>query len=392
MNIDCWNIKSKTMEDDFKILTEICSTNRFCSFLLNINQPTFSLFEKYIFDIAMFHFKRLDILFDENKHFIQFWWKHQFSNNNFHVDCDKYELYINKTHFYPLLSCVTYLNDNIYPTAITNITQNDNTQLIVPTDNYLFVSSPKKYKHISFDGNNYHGMVNLTNDTTFEESARFILCMNLLDKKPKNMPYYDSLSHANHFLETHHVDIISHTFDKKPIIKFIHDNKRETIEISRDILNESFYENLILGKDTCIQKFKPVLDIITMNKDYDSFLIKTKECSYLFEDTFTKTYPSLLTPTICKWILSELPNIDIIENFIISLKTLFLEKLKVFGYLNKDNFQIINVSTNKIEDCLTFMNFQISLEESNMGDLFFYKKVENITNKIYIYGSIKYSK
>jgi hypothetical protein len=52
----------------------------------------FTIVEKIIYELAMFHFKRLNIEYDPNRYFIEYWWKNKKINTNettneIHVFC-----------------------------------------------------------------------------------------------------------------------------------------------------------------------------------------------------------------------------------------------------------------------------------------------------------------
>ena len=90
------------------------------TFLLDTSIEKFSLIEKYVYEIAMFQFKNLNIQYDSEKYYIEFWWRNDIFKS-FHIDCD--ENYRTETNKYllPLLSTVFYLSDSYYSTILTNI-------------------------------------------------------------------------------------------------------------------------------------------------------------------------------------------------------------------------------------------------------------------------------
>lgn len=200
------NIQNYQLEIDEPIETLL---NHFCNIsstmsikLLNTNNFS-SVVEKFIYDIALFHFKKMNIIFDENK-YIEFWFKDKhIENTGLHVDCDEYDRVVNKNKDFstPLLSCIIYLNDNMYvPTIITNIDREMHEEIItcdIKKNLSLCLSFPKKWKHITFDGGKYyHGACNIIDNFL---KQRKILLINLWDKKPMNVPYfnYDYIMYKN---------------------------------------------------------------------------------------------------------------------------------------------------------------------------------------------------
>lgn len=74
-----WNISNNI---NISLLEEYFKNNNNRSFLLDTSKKNFSYLEKIIHDIAMFHFERLNIIFDKNKHYIEFNFNNDLFNNN----------------------------------------------------------------------------------------------------------------------------------------------------------------------------------------------------------------------------------------------------------------------------------------------------------------------
>ena len=129
------NVKILTLNElecyDNELFKEIdlnLDNNRGIS-LLDMNKSTYSILEKYVYDIAMFHIKRLqncennisdNEVLKEN-YYVEFWVKAKYETSTLHVDCDEYLRKNQLEYNYPVLSSVTYLNDSNIPTVITNI-------------------------------------------------------------------------------------------------------------------------------------------------------------------------------------------------------------------------------------------------------------------------------
>ena len=189
MNI--WNIQNNLSEDDNtkieEILINLCKYQESrVTFLLDKNKK--GVIEKFINDIVTHHLKRLNI---KDEIFIEFWFKSYCNTdtNSFHIDCDEYDKKINKSSEFnsPFLSCITYLNNNnTNPSVITDIDKDK--YKYKNFDSKLYISLPRKMKHITFEGGKYyHGESKLI----LEESIRNILVINLWNKKPLNVPLFD---------------------------------------------------------------------------------------------------------------------------------------------------------------------------------------------------------
>ena len=196
-NLNTWKISlhntniEPILLDSYKVLDPL-------TYLLRSNQSEYSIIEKFVHEIALFHFKRLNIKFDENK-YIEFWFKKSGIYNDYHFDCDEYskKLINNKKLIVPLLSCIVYMDNSKIPTIITNIDKDTYDTKNFKENNTFALSFPKYLKHITFDGgNNLHGMLNY-NENDNIDNDRYILAINLWDIKPLYVPYFDYLTHLN---------------------------------------------------------------------------------------------------------------------------------------------------------------------------------------------------
>lgn len=105
--------------------------------------------------------------------------------HNLHVDKDEQLHKKNGQILLPILSTVTYLNDNLIPTIFTNI-KNDDENINSIKKKILF-SFPNKLKHICFNGSYKHGVFNILQKN---EDSRKTLMINLWKIKPTEVDYY----------------------------------------------------------------------------------------------------------------------------------------------------------------------------------------------------------
>ncbi len=175
---DSWLIQANP--NIYKILIE--STNENYSYILDINKQNFNPIEKIVYDLAMFHFSRLNINYNPEIHYIEYWTKTELIKNyhynihNFHVDKDETLLQTKNEYKFPILSTVTYLNDSLHPTVISNI-KTSGYKTFCPTR--LLMSFPKVLKHICFKGNNYHGVHKVLEQESGEVEVRKTLMFNI---------------------------------------------------------------------------------------------------------------------------------------------------------------------------------------------------------------------
>jgi hypothetical protein len=198
LNINTWNVTlTQNHIDNYDIHSLINSffipPQSNITYLLNTNQDKYSILEKIVYDIAMFHFQRLGIEYKKDKHHIEFWFKNKFVSTC-HIDTDEYERDFNNEFKYdngPLLSCITYLSESNIPTFITDITYNDYMNDNYSEKNKIFISFPKYLKHLTFNGGKYyHGTCKVFDNEI--SCQRCVLAVNLWNKKPNKVPYFDN--------------------------------------------------------------------------------------------------------------------------------------------------------------------------------------------------------
>jgi hypothetical protein len=318
--------------------------------LLNMDKSNYSTLEKYVYDIAMFHLKRLQnsertesseniVSVDEikDKYYVEFWVKNKCQTSALHVDCDEYLRKEELEYSYPLLSSVTYLNDCDIPTVITNIDMDRYMYKDFEKDLNLFFSFPKKGKQITFDGKYYHGSAFLGDDIDIGKNEdRYIIAINLWDKKPTNVEYYNSNDFEND--EQSSTMILN---NKK--IYFLEEKTLQenvdlsTIALDKDVMNYNLFENILYKRnenvftefasifkynekdDYHIHNYKVFLDESIQQKKLESQL-KTKygnileDAQEIMDETKQLKYnrflqrflhPKIYCPNVCSWIINE---------------------------------------------------------------------------------------
>jgi hypothetical protein len=236
-NIEIWDINYNI---DTSIIIEEFKKIQKRLFLLDTKKTTFSTLEQFIYNIAIFHFKKINL--DINNNFIEFWFKETHNENSFHLDCDEIYRETYKTYLHPELSCVTYLNTHHTPTIITNINEESYKYKEFDDQNTIYISFPKDGKQITFKPDYYHGTANIFNNNNNNLNPRYIVAINLWKTKPLNIPLFNLIDHVliDHVIINN--DLITHIFECKETIK--------NIFVSKDILNYNFYENLLYNKLT----------------------------------------------------------------------------------------------------------------------------------------------
>jgi hypothetical protein len=246
VDINTWNITlTQNNIDNYDIhslLHSFFNIGTSLTYLLNTNQDKYSLIEKMIYDISIFHFKRMGIEYNKEDYFIEFFMVLKYESTC-HVDTDEYDRHFNSKFNYenePLLSCVTYLSESNIPTIITDIARNDYENDNYSEKNKIFLSFPKYLKQITFHGGKYyHGVSKVFENETCVN--RYILAINLWKKKPVKVPYFD--------ISTFH--FMNYKRLKKEIIDVTLDNDSHLLNITK---MEKFGRFLIENNQSLIHK------------------------------------------------------------------------------------------------------------------------------------------
>ena len=302
-NIKIWKIK-----EDLDYLIPYCenSENQNNTKLLNIksNIQEYDVLENAVFQIANMHLNRLNIVLDDSI-YIEFWLKNK-SIYNMHLDCDEYEKKNNGKYYHPFISCITYLNDHLDPTLISNVTHEEYKYKEFEEQDGFSLIFPEKGKHISFDGSKYHGVTSFDNF----KLPRYILAVNIWNtRKPTNIEYYIS-SNVGSNLDFIFIEKI----DSLQKMELKDDSK-----INNLIFNDLFYEKQSkkiseindwkdISKNILIYFKKKELAVIFDKKnDIKSDLDFVKNNGEFTMNRFLQrlVFPKIYSVDICKWIIAE---------------------------------------------------------------------------------------
>jgi hypothetical protein len=254
--LDIWEIKHSFDNELINCVNTHCNIE---TKILDLSKEKFSLYEKFIYDTAMFHFKRLNIEVTDS-HFIEFWCKNKFDTHRLHVDCDEYQKKHNMKYIHPLLSCVTYLNDNQCPTIITNVDMECYKYKDFERQTNIYLSMPKCNKQITFDGQFFHGSTHLKEAN---DDSRYIIAINLWDTMPTNVNYYNPVTD----------DTIIYNKDVKNFIIDYKDDGIMTLNVNKNLINFDLFENLLYNtSDTTCYRFNQLLE--GRNTHFDSYKIQ----------------------------------------------------------------------------------------------------------------------
>jgi len=339
-HVNTWNIQIDDCCDQYDLKIRQNIDSEFIqkdTMLLDLTKTSYSLVEKYVYDSAMFHIARLNIS-DMETHFVEFWCKSKFDTYTLHLDCDENMKKTNGKYEHPILSCVTYLNDvPNSPTIITNVDLECYKYKEFEEQTEIVLSLPVRNKQITFEGHYYHGSTTLSDvdvsesGNSCETDERYIIAINLWNKKPIDVEYYAPRA-------TDSTGTMFHR-DVRLINISATDTNICSINVSNDIINYNLFNDILynIKKNAChvfnkfiqewvaktsdenVTTFKFVLDnsikekqkhVELKNKygdiidDFKAIMDKTIDLKYnRFLQRFT--YPNTYSSDVCNYIVGE---------------------------------------------------------------------------------------
>jgi hypothetical protein len=346
-NFDIWKIN---LNIDYNLLINDFLDISDNLYLLNLQKSynKYTLIEKIVYEIASYHINNINMNINENM-FVEFWFK-DYYDYNFHFDCDENIKKLYNKYEHPLLSCVTYLNEHDIPTILTDINYDDYKYKNFENKDMFIASFPKLGKQITFDPTIYHGIAMFYKNSNYDK--RYILAINLWNKKPLNIEYYDYNTCIKKKYENIKDDIndtnindtnINDTniIEYNNIINIEKDNiEMEEINVSNKIINFDFFENLLYKnkkdllhifvdyiKDSKNHCFKFIKNDIEKNLLYEKLKNKydnilddynkiNNQNNLIIYNRFLQRfqYNKIYTPDICKWIVDECEHYALYNN------------------------------------------------------------------------------
>lgn len=390
------------MENNFSTLLDECikSDTTKNAYYLDKSKNSYSFIEKFIYENATH-----DLFFINNKEstdykiediHIEYWFKSTstYTNNNMHIDSNVISKKKQGMTHRPVLSSVIYLNDNSNPTSITNFDVNDFKYKTFKNFN-LFLSFPKRFKKLILEGGQFfHAEATIFDVEKFGNSRNAII-----------INYWSNSQNPPSDLIEHGDD--NNIYDKNiNLLDFVINDKCLKVEIFDDILNNSFYQNILYKKSKKDVEFnfksiEKVFNDIELEKNSNILLIsnnnvddvvdvvkQSKLKAFDFFDMSTimkqsnydvkKTMRSFIDVSGCEFIKNEIikndKNAQEICCDISSLNT-------IENYLIEQNlFQKL------VEKTIMYYNIEktinINIEKITINTTNFIKNIKNIDNSI----------
>jgi hypothetical protein len=385
-----WQIEVSSDLSDMLIYNNFIIESLNGTKLLNTSQDNFNLLEKYVYDISMFHFNRLSIEYNSKIHYIEFWCKNTVELNNFHFDCDEYEKKMENNYIYPLLSNIIYLNDSVYPTIITDVDLEKYKYKEFQKEKNITFVFPRKNKHITFDGSKRHGVTSI-----FEEhnnKPRYIIAINLWDRKPTNVEYYQK----NETTKTYTYNNQTQILNINPC------NEVKNIIIVKNMINHDFFENLFYRNKKICSIFSDLLkkEVYENNKyvfkienetneKVDIEIIKNKKLMDDIENIKTIDNIASNNRFLQRFVLNNIYSQDTC-NWIINESELYAKENGGWTTNRHNNYPTTDIPVNSIKSIFKYV---LGSLKNIMDKIFkFYCMPNNISMNIVDLFVVKYEK
>jgi hypothetical protein len=367
------------------------------------NSTINNVFQNFVYNIAMFQFSKLNIEYNPKIHYIEFLFENLSENKNFYIKCNE----IDNNYIYPLLTSITYLNDNSIPTIITPFNLDSYKYKNFSNDQKLVFVFPKKGKHISFNSEYYSGVFNISEDEIFNN--RYSLIIHLWNKKPIDIEYFQFITEKS---------------ENYCNLMITENSQIRTLFLDKTIINFDFFENAFYKKKHNIffqlkDIFINLSDYYEINEsdsyEYDSFILTTTNLPLLQKKTnnlllnkygniiydiipiylnleltstnrFNKYFiiSEIYSKDICKWIIDE-ANHYLIQNMWVQNSYIFPFK---FNYIKniQSIFSFIKISLVTILTEIKKLYFIPDNIEFDTNDMLIVK-LDNTDN----YSNIEYN-
>lgn len=216
------------------------------TFLLNLTKSSYTALEKYVYEIAIFHLKRLNFI-DELQH-----WYIEFGFNSYNPKRQNIKSTVtssnSQVHLYPYLNSLSYMGKN-NSHIITNIDDRKYKYKQFGTDTKLTLSLPEQNKHISFEGKYYYGDINSIESSTDQNIDKYLIVYLWKNIKPNDLSYYDPPIEY------------PRDFDSDTRVITIHKSCVCNIPVSDKIINYELINNILYhNKNDSCKIFKKFID------------------------------------------------------------------------------------------------------------------------------------
>jgi hypothetical protein len=378
------NLNSLNIINEIKNYSKILKK----SHLLNLNKENFDILEKYIYESVQYHCQHNNIILT-NELFVEFYFENE--DNNISLS-KKYKKTKDNEYVYPLINCITYLNEKINPILLTNIDIEKYMYKEFSFEKQISVLYPKINYQIIVDSSKIYKSICTCNINVTHNELKLVV--KLWNINPINIEYYVPSSIINYDKNNSIICINKHKLNLKKI------------DVSNEIINFELFENLFYKNEyECNKKLFEYFESFHLNENESDLIIfnldeeiekynkelklknKYGDIYDLIKDVYNNNIninnrflqrlikEKLYSVDICNWICSEFDKNIVNNKWVQNPKRL--------------NNSVIDVSIEKMPDIFNFV--LISLKNINEIIRNFYCLDEKINFNIIELNIVKYN-
>jgi hypothetical protein len=226
------------------------------------------------------------------------------------------------------MSCVSYFNDNDFPLLLTEIDLEEYKFKKFENKNNINIIFPKKNKQITFDGTKYHGVVDIFNKLNDDNDEnifeRYMMAVNLWNKKPLNINYYKNSSE--------NINIFS---KEDKIVTIEANNVIKDLVLEKNVLDFDFYEKMLYNKKNFTIP-KEITELVknemTINNEFNNFKISYKKAENSLTEKNTKFSKMVKDINVINTVDNENDKNENDKNKIGNLEVLYNRFIQRFNY------------------------------------------------------------
>jgi len=292
---------NKIKIDDFLLNNIVLNAKKLenASFILNTKKEKYNLIEKFIYEIAHFHLKNLNII-NYSSISIEFSFKNKFNNS---LELETYENEI------PILKTLTFLNESENYSIITNIDNESYKFKNFGYDKNIYLCLHKKLNHLSFDGGNFFHSDLIQNFNSNLADENLILLINIWNV---------NLINKNIFSD----DLLGEDTYPANILTIDESNDVKKIELQNKQCYNNFFEKIFYLKEYNL--YKDIYNEINQeDKTFDNFIfinensiensieiLSVRETINISQNKYIQrfNYKNFYNTFSCNWLINEINN------------------------------------------------------------------------------------
>lgn len=231
---------------------------------MNNRNIKYNTLELFIYNLVKFQMEKKGILDDDKKYYITFILEYN-PMKKLNIQYDEYaKVYTNK-FMYPILSSVTFFEEQKNPFLFTFLDFDNYKYKIYENQNYCAFVFPKKFQTIQFDGSKYFGETVVFEENSTTKNPRLII--NVFEDLPEKVEIYNNKLEKNKIrsdLVFNNENVVDLIISQENVIG----NTSEIIIDRNDTMGDLFFNELFYSNELTRQNI--LQDIFENMNQYKS--------------------------------------------------------------------------------------------------------------------------